>query len=162
MIKIREAKDKDSDQIWSIFKQVVAKGDTYTYPPDISREQALEAWVTRPGNSTFVAEIDGIVRGTYHIRPNWPGAGAHVSNGSFMVDEQARGSGIGYAMGEHALSTAKSLGYKAMQFNLVISTNKGAIHLWKKLGFETIGTIPEAFNHPKEGLVDALIMHRRL
>jgi L-amino acid N-acyltransferase YncA len=183
MINIRPATDSDRDAIWNIFHEVVATGDTYVFEPNTSREEALAYWF-REDTRTYVAEQGSIgeavsfpgtltasptgrsqdrhVVGSYVLRPNRPGLGAHVSNASFIVAKNARGFGVGRAMGKHCLSEARRLGFRAMQFNFVVSTNESAIHLWKQLGFEIVGTLPGAFRHSQEGYVDVYVMFRSL
>jgi L-amino acid N-acyltransferase YncA len=161
-MKIRQATDTDRDAVWNIFHEVVADGDTYALDPNISREDALAYWFA-PGTHTFVAEQSGIgIAGTYILRPNQSGGGAHVANAGFMVSTSARGRGIGRAMAEHCLSEAFRLGFRAMQFNYVISTNTSAIRIWQDLGFEIVGTLPDAFCHPRKGYVDVHVMYRSL
>ena len=160
-LKIRPAGNADHDAIWKIFHAVVAPGDTYTIAPDISREDAFAYWF-REDTRTYVAELDKRAVGTYTLRPNRSGGGAHVSNASFMVDPAARGQGIGRAMAEHCLDEARRLGYRAMQFNIVVSTNERAVRLWQDLGFAIVGTLPKAFRHPDKGFVDAYVMFRSL
>ncbi|OLC74212.1 MAG: GNAT family N-acetyltransferase [Acidobacteria bacterium 13_1_40CM_3_65_5] len=161
MITIRRADSRDEDAIWRIFHAVVEPGDTYAFPADMNRQSALAMWMA-PTVHTYVAlENDSIV-GTYLIKANQPGRGSHVSNAAFMVSPSAQGRGIGRRMGEHCLSEARRLGFRAMQFNLVVATNEPAVALWKKLGFEIIGTVPSAFNHGKLGFVDAYVMYRSL
>ncbi len=127
----------------------------------MSREEALAYWF-RPDTHTYVAEQDRHVVGTYILKPNQAGAGSHVANAAFMVVPGGRGQGIGRAMGEHCLSEARRLGFRAMQFNFVVSTNESAIHLWQKLGFKIVGTLPGAFQHPQKGDVDVYVMYRSL
>jgi ribosomal protein S18 acetylase RimI-like enzyme len=158
---IRRAQASDAGAIWQIFQAVVAGGDTYAYDPDISREQALAAWMA-PGVLTYAAEHDGQIAGTYILKANQPGLGAHVANAAFMVAPQARSRGIGRAMGEHCLNEARRLGFRAMQFNLVVSTNQAAVALWQKLGFQIVTRLPGAFNHRQLGYVDAYVMYRSL
>ena len=161
-MKIRTAIDADHNAIWSIFHEVVATGDTYALDPNISREDALAYWLA-PGTHTYVAEQPGIgIIGTYILRPNQSGGGSHVANAGFMVSASTRGHGLGRAMAEHCLSEARQLGFRAMQFNYVISTNAAAIKLWQDLGFEIVGTLPDAFHHPKRGYVDVYVMYRSL
>jgi len=158
-MKIRPATDKDRDSIWNIFREVVAAGDTYALDSNISRGDALEYWF-RPGTHTYVAEHPNIgVAGTYILRPNQSGGGAHVANAGFMVPASAQGQGVGRAMAKHCLSEARRLGFRAMQFNYVISTNTVAIRLWEDLGFKTVGTLPNAFCHPDKGYVDVYVMY---
>ena len=161
MIEIRNANAEDNDQIWEIIKEVISKGDTYTFDPNSSKETMLNYWFG-PDRDTYVATDKGKIVGTFLIRPNQPGLGAHVANGAYMVRESASGKGIGKKMGEFSLVEAKRLGYTAMQFNIVIKSNTRAVHLWQSLGFEIIGEIPDAFNHKENGLTNAYIMYRRL
>ena len=161
-MKICPATDADRDAIWKIFHEVVAAGDTYALDPNTSREDALAYWFA-PGTHTYVAEQPAIgVAGTYILRPNQSGGGSHVANAGFMVPASARGQGLGRAMAEHCLSEARRLGFRAMQFNYVISTNTAAICLWRDLGFEIVGTLPSAFRHPDKGYVDVYVMYRSL
>jgi L-amino acid N-acyltransferase YncA len=161
-MKIRRATERDRDAIWKIFHEVVAAGDTYALDPNISREDALAYWFA-PDTNTYVAEQAAIgVAGTYILRPNQSGGGSHVANAGFMVSGSARGQGVGRAMAEHCLSEARQLGYRAMQFNYVISTNTSAIRLWQELGFKTVGKLPDAFRHPDKGYVDVYVMYRSL
>jgi ribosomal protein S18 acetylase RimI-like enzyme len=161
MVAIREASRQDRDAVWEIFRTVVAAGDTYVFDPEIPREEALAYWF-HPGTRTYVAESEGRVVGTYILKPNQPGLGSHVSNAAFMVSPSARGLGIGRAMGEHCLEEARRLGYQAMQFNFVVSTNEAAVKLWERLGFTIVGTLPGAFRHGTRGFVDAYVMFRTL
>jgi L-amino acid N-acyltransferase YncA len=158
---IRSATKADRDAVWWIFHEVVATGDTYAFDPQMSRDDALAYWFGS-NTHTYVAEYDKQIVGTYILRPNQAGAGSHVANAAFMVAASARGQGIGRAMAEHCLSEAVRLGFRAMQFNFVVSTNESAIHLWQQLGFEIVGTLPGAFRHPDKGYVDAHVMFRTL
>ncbi|HEY4285267.1 MAG TPA: GNAT family N-acetyltransferase [Chthoniobacterales bacterium] len=158
---IRPASDQDRDAIWQIFHAVVAPAETYAIDPNISRDQAFAYWFG-PNVHTYVAELDRQIVGTYTLRPNCGGSGGHVSNASFMVDPSGQGKGIGRAMGEHCLAEARRLGYRAMQFNFVVSTNEPAVRLWQNLGFTIVGTLPGAFHHPEKGYVDAYVMFRDL
>jgi len=161
MIQIRKAESKDYDSIWNIIKQVIAGGDTYVFAPDSDRNTMLNYWCGAD-KYTYVAEIDSEAVGTFIIKDNFPGLGSHVANASYMTLPGSFGKGIGRAMAEYSLVEAKNLGYRAMQFNIVVKSNERAIQLWQKLGFETKGEIPEAFNHAQEGLTDAYIMWRKL
>ncbi|MCK7595946.1 GNAT family N-acetyltransferase [Microbulbifer sp. CAU 1566] len=158
---IREAKPADFDAIWPIFCAVARAGDTYAYPRDIAREQAFELWMNSP-RKTLVFEEQGEVLASYYLKTNQSGPGAHVCNCGYMVAPAARGRGIAAAMCEHSQDLARALGYRAMQFNFVASTNEGAVRLWLKLGFETVGRLPRAFDHPTQGYVDALVMYKWL
>ena len=161
-MKIRTATESDSEEIWKIFRAVVRRGDTYALDPHISRDDALTYWLAA-GTHTFVAEHErGVIVGTYILRPNQQGPGAHVANAGFMVSPDAQGRGFGRAMGAHCLTRARELGFRAMQFNFVVSTNTGAVRLWQQLGFEIVGTVPGAFRHPTLGFVHAYVMFREL
>jgi L-amino acid N-acyltransferase YncA len=183
-MKIRLATEADRGAIWKIFHEVVAAGDTYALDPNMSREDALAYWFA-PATYTYVAEVDAefageavqlrgtamppmiadegaVIIGTYILRPNQCGGGAHVANAGFMVTAAARGQGIGRAMAEDCLNEARRLGFRAMQFNFVISTNISAMRLWHELGFKIIGTLPGAFRHPEQGYVDVYVMYRSL
>ena len=159
MLTIREAKKSDCDDIWTIFHEVVSKGDTYSFSTETDRKKALEIWIEKPA-ATYVAELDGKVVGTYFIKPNQPGLGAHVCNCGYMVAESARGRGVATAMCLHSQAEAQRMGFLGMQFNFVVSTNAGAVRLWQKLGFNIVGTLPKAFNHKRFGLVDAHVMFK--
>jgi L-amino acid N-acyltransferase YncA len=161
VLTIRPAVAADHDAIWRIFHAVVAPADTYAYPPDTTREQALEWWCP-PGGWTYVAALEEGVVGTYVMKANQPGQGSHVANCGYMVQPEASGRGVGEAMCRHSLEEAKRLGFRAMQFNFVVSTNTRAVGLWQRCGFTIVGTVPEAFRHPTRGFVDAYVMHRNL
>jgi len=158
---IRGAEGSDREPIWRIFHAVVAPGDTYAFEPDMTRDEALAAWMA-PGMDTFVAGDDADIHGTYIMKPNQRGPGAHVANCAYMVHPDAQGRGIGRAMAEHSLAAARERGYRAMQYNLVVATNTPAVRLWHRLGFAIAGTLPGAFRHPVHGEVDAYVMYRRL
>lgn len=160
-MQIRRAVESDFVAMWTIFHSVVATGDTYVFSPNTSREDAHVYWLN-PEITTFVAELKGNIVGFYKLIPNQRDLGSHVANASFMVSPSAHGKGVGKAMGLHCLQEAKKAGYLALQFNFVVSTNKSAVALWKKLGFSVVGTIPKAFKHQELGYVDAHIMHRFL
>ena len=160
-VLIREVTQDDHDAIWRIIGPVIREGETYAIDRDISREDALAYW-TGAGQHCFVAEDGGEVLGTYYLRRNHGGGGSHVCNCGYMVLPEARGKGLARTMCEHSLRMARELGFSAMQFNFVVATNLGAVALWTKLGFETVGRLPDAFEHPREGLVDALVMSRKL
>ncbi len=158
-MKIREASKADFDKIWPIFKEIVEAGETYSYPTNTTKEEAIKLWLDTP-LKTFVFEEAGEILGTYYLKTNHTGPGSHVCNCGYMVSSNARGRGLATAMCEHSQKVAKELGYKAMQFNFVASSNEGAVRLWTKLGFETVGRLPKAFNHPSKGYVDALVMYK--
>lgn len=161
-MQIRAYADTDWPSAWRILREVVDAGDTYAYDPGWSAEQAREVWVEGPPAHTVVAVDDARMLGTAKMGPNRPGAGAHVSTASFMVARAARGRGVGRALGEYALAWARREGYAAMQFNAVVESNHAAVRLWQALGFEIIGTVPEAFEHPTLGRVGLHVMHLRL
>ena len=158
---IRSATHDDAAAIWRIFQAVVEPGDTYSFTPDTTERDAV-AYFLGPGITSFVAEDDSRVIGIYKLIPNHVGRGSHVANASFMVGPAAQGRGAGRALGEHCLDEARRQGYDAMQFNFVVSTNTAGVALWKKLGFEIVGTLPKAFDHATLGKVDAYVMHRFL
>jgi L-amino acid N-acyltransferase YncA len=160
-VKIRSAASSDWPAIWKIFRSVVQRGDTYAFSPEIDEESALRIWFAA-GAEVFVAEREGRVVGTFYVKPNQAALGAHVANAGFMVDPELHGVGIGRAMADYALSWAKAQAYQGMQFNFVVSTNTGAVALWKKLGFAIIGTIPKGFRHAQLGYVDVYVMYREL
>jgi L-amino acid N-acyltransferase YncA len=161
VINIRPAIDSDRDAIWTIFHDVIVSADAYAFDPQMPRQDALAYWF-RSDAHTYVAESYGRVVGTYILRANQLGPGSHVANAAFMVAPNAQGQGIGRAMGEHCLKEARRLGFRAMQFNFVVSTNESAIRLWQWLGFKIVGTLPEAFRHPEMGYVDVHVMFRSL
>ena len=158
---IREATHEDIEEIWPIFHEIVSAGETYAYPRDTNQDQARKIWLEGP-RKTFVLTENGTILGTYYIKTNHPGPGSHVCNCGYMVASDARGRGLAAAMCLHSQQIAKELGYKAMQFNFVASTNEAAVHLWQKLDFEIVGRLPGAFNHPIRGYVDALVMYKWL
>jgi L-amino acid N-acyltransferase YncA len=160
-MKIRPALNADHDAIWNIFHEIIAAGDTYAFDPQMPREEALAYWF-RADTHTYIAERNGGVVGTYILRPNQSGPGSHVANAAFMVAPDAEGAGVGRRMAEHCLSEARRMGFRAMQFNFVVSTNNRAIPLWDQLGFKIVGTLPGAFRHPKKGYVDVYVMYRSL
>ena len=158
---IRQIEENDWKQVWVIISEVFSRGETYAYSPDIPEAEAYKVWVEIP-EVTYVAVDDEQVVGTYYLKPNQPELGAHVCNCGYIVSEQARGKGVASLMCEHSQMKAKTRGFKAMQYNLVVSTNKGAIHLWEKHGFAVVGVLPNAFNHKRLGCVDALVMYKEL
>ena len=161
MAYIRQALEKDFNQIWKIFHQIVSKGETYAIPRNVSKKEAHQIWIEQP-QKTYVYIENKKVLGTYYLKQNHGGGGDHVCNCAYMVDMKFEGKGLGTKMCVHSQNIAKELGYKAIQFNLVLKSNKKAVSLWTKLGFNTVGIIPKAFCHPKFGYVDALVMHKWL
>lgn len=158
---IRPAGDADAEPVWRILEPVIRAGETYALPRDMRRADALAYWMAAD-HAVFVAEADGAIVGTYYLRHNQAGGGDHVANCGYMTAPQARGRGIARAMAEHSMEEARRRGFKAMQFNFVIATNEPAVRLWRDLGFVEAGRLPQAFRHPRLGLVDALVMYRML
>ena len=161
MIAIRQATKKDFAAIWPLLRDVFRAGDTYAVARDITADQAQVYWLDT-AVATYVAEMNGLVVGTYYIKTNQAGGGAHVCNCGYIVAATAQGQGIAGKLCVHSQEQARLLGFTAMQFNFVLETNKGAVGLWHKHGFTTLGTIPDAFDHPSLGLVGAHIMHKPL
>lgn len=159
---IREAADEDWVGVYPFFTAIVTAGDTYAYPDHLSLDEARPWWMEQPPGRTVVAVEDDIVIGSAKMGPNRPGRGSHVATASFMVDPQQAGRGVGRALGEEALAWARSSGYRSMQFNAVVETNTGAVHLWQALGFRILTTVPEAFNHRAHGLVGLHVMFQSL
>lgn len=160
-MNIRLATVADWPSLWSIIREVIKTGDTYTLAPDSSEADARKYWI-HDVLETWVGEEDGEIVGTYVLRANQRGLGSHVSNVGYMVRPGCRGRGIGWKLGEHSLEIARKRGFEAMQFNAVVSTNTRAVELWKRLGFSIIGTVPKGYRHQALGLVDLYIMHRFL
>lgn len=162
-VLIRQAVDDDWPRIWPIYAQIVTAGETYAYPEPPVEQVARALWMEqRPGLTVVAVEGDGTVLGSAKMGSNRPGRGAHVATASFMVDPARHGRGIGRALGEYALNWAREAGYHSMQFNAVVETNTAAVHLWQALGFQILATVPEAFDHPRHGLVGLHVMYRRL
>jgi ribosomal protein S18 acetylase RimI-like enzyme len=151
----------DADAIWRILEPIIRAGETYALPPEMNREDALAYWFSS-GHEVFVAQDAGEIVGTYYLRANQQGGGAHVANCAYMTAPWASGRGVGRAMAAHSLAQAKARGFTAMQFNFVIASNGRAIRLWEQLGFQTIGRRPAAFRYPSGAFIDVLVMHRTL
>ncbi|WP_027348797.1 GNAT family N-acetyltransferase [Halotalea alkalilenta] len=165
-VEIRPAVEADFDAIWSFFQPIAAAGETYALDPAIDRSDAQRYWMETPKRTLVAVERDAdgreTVLGSYYIKANAQGPGDHVCNCGYMVAFEARGRGIAGRMCEHSLALGRELGFRAMQFNCVVSTNQGAVRLWQRHGFEIVGRLPGAFRHPREGLVDAYVMYRML
>lgn len=161
MINLLPGTTENRDAIWGILEPVIRAGETYPLPRDMSREAALAYWLS-PQHEVFVALEDSDIVGTYYLRPNNAGGGAHVANCGYMVRADAAGRGVARAMCAHSLVRAKERGFRAMQFNFVIATNARAVKLWQAMGFSIVGRLPGVFDHPTHGFVDALVMHRML
>ena len=158
---IRPAHPEDARAVWSIIGPTIRAGETYVLDPQMSEADALAHWFG-PDKETFVAEENGSIVGTYYMRPNHAGGGAHVCNCGYVTSTAATGRGIGRLMCQHSLDHARTRGYRAMQFNFVVSTNERAVRLWESLGFTIVGHLPLAFRHPTRGYVDALVMFQQL
>lgn len=162
-MQIRTATEADWPAIWPFFRAIVAAGESYAYPLDLTSRAAQDLWLEpAPGHAVVAVDDDGAVMGTAKTGPNRPGRGSHVATASFMVNPAYERRGVGRALGEYVLAWAAQAGYRSMQFNAVVETNTAAVALWRSLGFEIIGTVPEAFDHPVHGLVGLHVMWRRL
>lgn len=160
---IRDATDADWPKIWPFMEEIIRAGETYAYDTEMDERTARDLWLAGPRARASVAvREDGRVLGTASMYPNRQGPGSHVASASFMVDQRAGGRGVGRALGEEALAWARAAGFRAMQFNAVVETNQRAVALWRSLGFEIVGSVPEAFRHPVEGYVGLHVMYRRL
>ena len=160
-LTLRPMLPTDRAGVWRVLEPAIRAGETYALPQEMSRAEALRYWTTGV-RDVFVAEKPGRIEGTCYLRANRPGGGGHVANCGFMVGPWAAGQGVGRAMCAHAITYARSRGFRAMQFNFVVSTNSPAIRLWTAFGFDVVGRLPAAFLHPQLGYVDALVMHRSL
>lgn len=160
MTSIRPATDADWDQIWPFFRTIVRAGETYAYPPDLTSEQARALWMeSAPGQTVVCVDSDGTVLGSAKMGPNRPGNGDHIGTASFMVGPDARGHGVGRSLGRYVIDWHREHDFHGIQFNAVVETNEAAVKLWKSLGFNVIGTVPEAFRHPRHGLVGLHVMY---
>jgi ribosomal protein S18 acetylase RimI-like enzyme len=162
LIHARKYLESDWPVIWPMLQGTFRAGETYSFAPDSTEAEIHRAWIEAP-SATFVAcDSEGQIRGTYFIKPNQPGLGAHVCNCGYVVASEAQGRGIATVMCEHSQAQAIKMGFRAMQFNCVVSTNERAVRLWQKLGFAIVGRLPGAFKHPRAGYVDALVMFKQL
>jgi ribosomal protein S18 acetylase RimI-like enzyme len=159
---IREFRDDDWPAVWRLLHDTFAAGETYSFAPDISEAEARRAWVAVPAATLVAVDQAGAILGTYFIKPNQPGLGAHVCNCGYVVAASAQGRGIAAGMCQHSQDLARAMGFRAMQFNLVVASNERAVRLWHRLGFETVGRLPGAFHHQRLGFVDALVMYKTL
>ena len=161
MIRIRQLEDRDWPQIWQFMEPIIREGETYPYARDMDSDGARHLWIDVT-HAQYIAEEDESILGTYYIKPNQPTLGAHVANCGYMVSADARGRGVATVMCEHSQEEAVRLGYRAMQFNLVIKTNAPSVHLWQKMGYSIVGELPGAFLHATSGYVDAYVMYKTL
>jgi L-amino acid N-acyltransferase YncA len=160
---LREATDDDWPAIWRLLEPVMRAGETYCWPRDVTPDAARARWVEPPPARTYVAAlVDGTVVGTAQLHPNQDAAGSHVANAGFVTSATSGVRGVGRRLAEHVVDQARRQGYRAMQFNAVVETNTRAVALWRSLGFDVVGTVPEAFDHPVHGYVGLHVMHRRL
>jgi L-amino acid N-acyltransferase YncA len=161
-VDIRPIEEGDWGQVYRFFTAIVAAGETYAYPENLSSTDARAYWVASPPGATVVAVDGELVLGSATMGPNRPGRGAHVATASFMVDPAQQGRGVGRALGEHVIAWARRSGYRSIQFNAVVETNHAAVRLWQSLGFEILATVPEAFDHPRQGYVGLHVMFKTL
>jgi ribosomal protein S18 acetylase RimI-like enzyme len=161
-LTIREFEPADWPFVWALLEPIVRGGESYVFARDISEDEMHQLWIKLPSTTFVACDAKGDILGTYFIKPNQPGLGAHVSNCGYATAAQAQGRGVASCMCEHSQKTALAMGFKAMQFNFVVSSNEGAVRLWKKHGFNVVGRVPQAFQHHSLGLVDVLVMHKFL
>ena len=162
-MQIRRATAADWDLLWPIVRAVVDAGETYVWSPTPAKDEMKQLWLEPdPWYVVLATDEDGTVLGTAKCGPNRPGRGSHVATASFMVAPEAQGRGVGRTLAEHVLGWAREAGYHGMQFNAVVESNTAAVALWESLGFERVGTVPDAFDHPREGLVGLIVMYRAL
>lgn len=160
-IEIRKATEEDKAGVWKIIKAVIAGGDTYVFDPETSESEMIAFWFS-PEKHVYVAVDENEIVGTYLLKANQPGLGDHVGNGAYMVSPEAKGKRVGKTMALHSIEQAREIGYQAIQFNFVVKSNTVAVNLWKSVGFEVIGEIPDAIRHKENGLTNAYIMYRKV
>jgi len=153
--------EHDWAMVWQIISPILKEGETYTFDPDSTEEEAYKLWITLP-KQTFVAVQDNTIIGTYYIKPNQPALGSHICNCGYMIHAAHRGKGVARSLCQHSLTQAKAMGFRGMQFNAVVSTNHIAVNLWLNMGFKKIGIVPEGFYSHTQGYVDSYIMFKRL
>jgi ribosomal protein S18 acetylase RimI-like enzyme len=161
-VTIRAFSPGDWPAVWAVLEPILRSGETYVFARDISEQEMHQLWINLPAATFLACDAQGQILGTYFIKPNQPGLGSHVSNCGYATAAQAQGRGVASSMCEHSQQQALAMGFKAMQFNFVVSSNEGAVRLWKKHGFQVVGTVPQAFQHHSLGLVDVLVMHKKL
>jgi ribosomal protein S18 acetylase RimI-like enzyme len=162
MPQIREYGESDWPRLWPLLQETFGAGETYAFSPQSTEEEIRQVWIEVPARTFVACDADGAVLGTYFIKANQPGLGAHVCNCGYVVARTSQGKGIASRMCEHSQAQAVAMGFRAMQFNFVVATNTRAIRLWERLGFSVVGRLPNAFNHQKLGYVDALVMFKQL
>lgn len=162
MIRVRECLPEDWPAVWQFMAPVIRAGETYPYAPDMDETAARHLWLEVTDAAYVAEDKGGGIVGTYYLKPNQPSLGAHVANCGYMVAEGARRRGIGALLGRHSQEEAVRRGYRAMQFNLVVTRNEASVNLWEKLGFATVGVLPGAFRHATLGYVDAYVMYKQL
>ena len=160
-MQICEITKSDFEAFWPVFKNIVIAQETYAFDPEIDFESAYNLWCLAP-QKTYIIKVNGLILGSYYIKANASGPSSHISNCGYMVNPDSRGKGVARRLCLHSQQIALDLGYSAMQFNSVVSSNEIAVNLWKKLGYKIIGTIPKAYNHKRLGLIDSFIMHKQL
>jgi len=161
-LEIREYRESDWPRIWPVLEATIRAGDTYAFSPQSTAEEIRRVWLEAPAKTFVACDPQGAILGSYFIKANQPGLGAHVCNCGYVVAPEAQGRGIASLMCEHSQAQALAMGFRAMQFNFVVSTNLRAIRLWERLGFTVVGRLPGAFNHQELGYVDALVMFKQL
>lgn len=160
-LNFRKATQLDSAALWPLIEPIIREGSTYVFSQDSSEKKMMDFWLAQD-KSTYVAELDGEIVGTFFLKANQPDRGSHIANAGFMVSPLVNGKGVGKALAEFAIAEANRMGFQAMQFNYVVKSNLAAVHLWKKLGFDIIGEVPDAFIHPENGLTNVYVMYRKL
>jgi len=160
--QVREIEEQDWPAVWQMMEPVIRQGQTYPYARDMTTGGAHHMWLDVTEAAYVAVGESGEILGSYYIKPNQPTLGAHVANCGYMVAERARGRGVATQMCKHSQEEAVRLGYRAMQFNLVVKSNEASVHLWKKMGFDIVGTLTGAFDHPDHGYVDAYVMYKTL
>lgn len=161
-VTVRPFEEADWPGVWQLMEPIIRAGETYPYAIDMDEAGARRMWLDVTDRAYVAEKEDGEIVGTYYLKPNQPTLGAHVANAGYMVSENARGLGVATQMGRHSQDEALRRGYRAMQFNLVVKTNEASVHVWNKLGFDTVGVLPGAFRHPADGYVDAYVMYKQL
>jgi GNAT superfamily N-acetyltransferase len=161
-VEIRPATDQDWPLIYPFYAAIMAEGKTYPFPERQTPDEARPWWMEEPPGQTVVAVSDGVIVGSAKMGANRPGRGSHVATASFLVNPAHQGQGVGRALGEYVLDWCRSFGFASIQFNAVVESNAPAVCLWQSLGFQIIGTVPEAFDHPEDGLVGLHVMFRYL